>query len=56
MMNCNLSGSCIDVTLEAYKSVPRGYLPFVVVQYALCKTNEKGEFIICVYVMYFTDL
>ena len=41
-MNCTLSGSCVDVALEAYKIVPAGTNPFVVLQYVVCRPTEKG--------------
>lgn len=42
-MNCSLTGSCVDVTLEAYKAVPAGSLPFVVIQYVVSQPNENGK-------------
>lgn len=42
-MHCSLNGSCVDVALEAYKSVPVGTIPFVVVQYVLCRPAENGQ-------------
>lgn len=41
-MHCSITGSCVDVTLEAYKSVPVGTLPFVVIQYVISKADENG--------------
>lgn len=42
LMNCNLTGACVDVTLEAYKHVTPGTNPFVVVQYVLCRLTDQG--------------
>ena len=40
-MNFTLSGSCVNVALDAYMDVPAGTIPFVVLQYVVCKPTEK---------------
>lgn len=50
LMHCALTGSCVDVTLESFKSVPVGSLPFVVIQYVQSKRTETGRWKFLLYI------
>ena len=41
LMNFTLSGSCVNVALDVYMNVPACTIPFVVLQYVVCKPTEK---------------